>query len=604
MIEGEYIFELLWENTTPLKIGSDCKSKDFDMPVLKTWIDGKETPYLPGTSLKGVLRSAVVAELQRVGESCCDSQKGKNSCGKAHEQRIRVAQREKNKQQLRKIIDEFCTACKLFGTHGYRGKIRLEDALLLPGQLGGVVPTAERKGIAMDRIGGATSNTALFSIEYVKVGSRFASKLIIRDVDDVTLALLLSRLFKFNSGHLKLGGLTTKGFGGMNVTVANVVFQQRTLEQIPEIELPWQYHLKGNDVSLTQVINDWSSAKWDHPIKRGSIREIDRVKEGIPRQGNGHLLHVRKMNMTPRNEIHLSNSGRIRFELTPLKGYSIFVGAGHLHPSTKKVDSRIVEMIESGSSFDEILNMGVSFESKINQYESFSYQKHQGNEKPTTVIPGSTLKGVFRSRLEHSFVEVEGSVESCFVKQERYSSRSSSIHKRLYGEEGRIQQREECRDHSHPCIVCDIFGMTTKNGSLKALIEVQDAPLIRGKLQPLNIQVGSGKTARLLAVRYAKTDEISPAFMGQLQFKNLSETKLGLVLLSMGAGEKQGIRIGRFHFRNEFGRMMVKILGIDFDDGRSIEDGVSQYVGDMKTKALNAFGEGIRTLSDCEEESS
>ncbi|MDW8360483.1 MAG: RAMP superfamily CRISPR-associated protein [Candidatus Caldarchaeum sp.] len=159
------------------------------------------------------------------------------------------------------------------------------------------------------------------------------------------------------------------------------------------------------------------------------------------------------------------------------------------------------------------------------------------------VIPGSSVKGNVRARMELSFIPKEGRVRSCLSVGGGMPS---------FGRHGKIWSKglEYDRDFKCPprgrfmvCLMCDIFG--TKG--LASLLEFSDFVGERVSLQP----VSDGYGMKLMAAPPGS------AFTGEISFRNLSESELGLVLfrgLAIGDdGVGKPVLLGRLKYRGKLG---------------------------------------------------
>jgi CRISPR/Cas system CSM-associated protein Csm3 (group 7 of RAMP superfamily) len=181
--------------TGPLHVGTGAprRGDGHDLQVVRRGPDG---PLVPGTALKGVLRSRVEFILRSVGADptpCRDA-----SCGQ-------------------------CVPCRLFGftlrrpaaggSVGRRSALRVLDAPVRTR-----TPVRQRQHVAIDRFTGGARDKLLFTMEAVEHG-RF--DLVIEDIGcregDADLARALVRLVAddVRDGYLGVGAATTRGYGGL-----------------------------------------------------------------------------------------------------------------------------------------------------------------------------------------------------------------------------------------------------------------------------------------------------------------------------------------------------------------------------------------------------
>ncbi|MEM2910434.1 MAG: CRISPR-associated RAMP protein Csx7 [Nitrososphaerota archaeon] len=212
----------------PLRIGvgkSDLPSATTDMPVIRLTElrKGLEVPYIPGSSLKGLFRSAAesIAKSANIKPEPC-SGLSKDNC---------MVIRRVDGETLGNLIERFlkiyafqeaisnfwenaCLLCKVFGAPMYRSKVTLQDAYPIDenGELTSV-PTGIKTGIAIDRSTGAVYGGALYRIEYVEPGALFSFALSANNLPNYALGLLVEVLTMLNDGLLRIGGFKSRGFG-------------------------------------------------------------------------------------------------------------------------------------------------------------------------------------------------------------------------------------------------------------------------------------------------------------------------------------------------------------------------------------------------------
>ncbi|MCS7369530.1 MAG: RAMP superfamily CRISPR-associated protein [archaeon GBS-70-058] len=170
------------------------------------------------------------------------------------------------------------------------------------------------------------------------------------------------------------------------------------------------------------------------------------------------------------------------------------------------------------------------------------------------VIPGSTVKGNVRARLELSFHGFNGKVRSCFLRASRIvkveKGGSGWRHQRVWSETVFEDRGPPC-DYTrmdNVCLICDLFG----TAGLKSLIEFSDFIGSNVKLEALDLPYGM------------KVYAAPPGseFNGEISFMNLKDYELGLLLLGMGVMNGsfgRSVILGRFKYR---GLMDNKKFGI------------------------------------------
>lgn len=201
-----------------LRVGAG-KSMDAaatDQPVIR---DALGQPYIPGSSLKGVLRSGLEAILRSLGRRdfwACGTFENRRRPSQGDAPRDPSLDRcvgdadvdQNRKIELAEVLKRSCTACSLFGSQFLAGRIFIHD---LPRASGS--PTEVRDGVGIDRDLGTAQAGIKYDVEVVPVGTRFKLEMLLENVDPLRLALVLQALQLLHQGELLLGGLTTRGLG-------------------------------------------------------------------------------------------------------------------------------------------------------------------------------------------------------------------------------------------------------------------------------------------------------------------------------------------------------------------------------------------------------
>ncbi len=173
-------------------------------------------PYLPGTSLKGVIRShaeRVVRSLAGRDDAVClpyerEEEKVK-SCGSRYG--------EKSK---REAYAKSCLACRLFGSLAFGGRVAIADAYLVDREEVPVLLEV-RDGVAIDRRTGAAVPRAKFQFE-VLVQGRFRTRVLVDNFESWQVGMLIAALEDLLAGRLPVGMGTSRGLGRMKGAIREV----------------------------------------------------------------------------------------------------------------------------------------------------------------------------------------------------------------------------------------------------------------------------------------------------------------------------------------------------------------------------------------------
>lgn len=187
---------------TALHIGGGAGELDaVDLPVVKTH---RGDPFIPGSSLKGVVRSTVEALLRAAdipGLRACNPIDEKTSCG-AHTDRA---------DPLR----AHCAACRLFGSHLVASHVRFSDAHLK--HRGLASPLEKRDGVSIDRDLRIAADKRKYDVEVVAPGTAFSLEVLVQNPEPWLMGLLVAGLDPIEQGFTALGGFTSRGMGRVDI---------------------------------------------------------------------------------------------------------------------------------------------------------------------------------------------------------------------------------------------------------------------------------------------------------------------------------------------------------------------------------------------------
>jgi CRISPR-associated RAMP protein (TIGR02581 family) len=216
---NEYVITLHISPDGPILVKSGVATVSGpDMAFVRTWRNGEWQVYLPGSSIKGVLRSHAerIARTLRM-PSACDpfSKEGETMfCGERFEQR-----KKQSKEQLgsSEIYSQSCPICKLFGSTWYAGRLATSDAYSI-----GTAPRPEsRDGVGIDRFTGGASRGAKFDLEVI-TGGTFETEIHLRNIELWQLGLVGFLLQDLKDGLIRIGMGKSRGLGKVVGTVKGV----------------------------------------------------------------------------------------------------------------------------------------------------------------------------------------------------------------------------------------------------------------------------------------------------------------------------------------------------------------------------------------------
>ena len=202
------VFETAW------RIGSGREGETMsDQGVVR---DPGGQPVLPGSSLKGRLRSTCEALAYALDLSACMLNREASGVDCASDvsyyRTVREEYRKASQQglasRLQWIDDHTCDVCKLFGSPVQAGRLRVSDGALR--EWAAVVQV--RDGVVIDRDSHTAVDGLKYNYEVVPPGSRFGLGVDLENAGDRDMALLGAALFEWRAGS-SIGGFTSRGLG-------------------------------------------------------------------------------------------------------------------------------------------------------------------------------------------------------------------------------------------------------------------------------------------------------------------------------------------------------------------------------------------------------
>lgn len=220
-LHNRYTFAGMLELVTPLRISSGYASDETDAPVMRGY-DG--TPYIPGSSLRGAIRSEVERVLVAVGKEAAGIRSctlfEKDSCDKKIRNdldEIKAKGEPPNDELIKQLAEEhLCDVCRLFGSTVYASRLIIEDAV--PKTTGIEAAKSRlriRDGVGIDRDTGSAVDGAKFDYEVIEPGADcplFCFRMVVENVTDPDRKLINLILNLLKQG-LYVGGKRTGGLG-------------------------------------------------------------------------------------------------------------------------------------------------------------------------------------------------------------------------------------------------------------------------------------------------------------------------------------------------------------------------------------------------------
>ena len=217
-LAGALVFE------TGVRVGAGAEDSVIgaDLSVVR---DVWGRPFIPGASLKGVLRAEVERLARTINRpplvwTCpnpLDIQEGLCVKASRKEELIQEARKGRRDGQVdegqftQSIAAESCPVCRLFGSSWLAGKLRVQDLPIDEKTWIGRVEV--RDGVSIRRDTRTAAGKRLYRFEAVPAGVHFTCQIHIENADQVELGLAMLGLRELLQGRLFLGGARSRGLG-------------------------------------------------------------------------------------------------------------------------------------------------------------------------------------------------------------------------------------------------------------------------------------------------------------------------------------------------------------------------------------------------------
>lgn len=329
-----------------IKASDNLDATKPDMQFTRLRTPSGDTVYLPGSSLKGVIRSCAERLLRTQRIVACDplamKREDREKCCAAvyagyrqhrHNDDHRpfewpqhlatlvcyldtLAQVAKRQLPEKLHYSGHCHACRTFGSTDLASRVLLSDAFpwevdSKPEDRPKKVKEVEkylqvRPGIGIDRKKGTVKGGAVFDLE-VLTGGEFHTRIVLRNYQLWQLGLLLHVFDDLNSGAQKLGFGKTRGLGKVTVEVTRLTVKQygdlaKNETQLAGIgavtDLVKGYDLIEDDVLTVQTRGKPETLSLDFAFEgeeqlkavRGALKTSGSMKAlvNLSKQGKGH----------------------------------------------------------------------------------------------------------------------------------------------------------------------------------------------------------------------------------------------------------------------------------------------------------------------------
>ncbi|MEG6565732.1 CRISPR-associated RAMP protein Csx7 [Thermoanaerobacterium saccharolyticum] len=214
--ENRYIVEGTIVTLKPIHIGKGQENMDpteVDSPVLK---DRNGQPVIPGSSLKGVLRSFMERVLSNgafEGYSSCLIVNDEPCVNDDDVKKLKDKYDKDYKKIAEEIYERSCNVCRLFGSKNVAAKLTIKDLNSIDEK----TFFDMRDGVGIDRDTGTAKDGKKYNYEITPSGTKFGFYMVGENLDDDDLYLLKLCLNVLKNGQISVGGMTSRGLGSIKL---------------------------------------------------------------------------------------------------------------------------------------------------------------------------------------------------------------------------------------------------------------------------------------------------------------------------------------------------------------------------------------------------
>ena len=227
---SRFIVEARLEAVTALRVGAGgdeaAQPASSDLPVL---VGPDDRPFIPGSSLRGVLRSHV-ERIVRVLEPTAGN--GRGACNPVVESEWcitndQMTDLKKDAEGLERqhqvnsghrwlaeqVWKRSCRVCRTFGSTWLASRVRIADLPLSDGSDGHI---ERRDAVSIHREKETVQNK--YDFETVPAGTAFDLHIILENLEPAERGLVWLGLRELMDGHILLGGFKGRGLGRAKLT--------------------------------------------------------------------------------------------------------------------------------------------------------------------------------------------------------------------------------------------------------------------------------------------------------------------------------------------------------------------------------------------------
>jgi len=242
---------------TGLRVGAGGESSvptASDLPVLLT---PDSRPYIPGSSLRGVLRAHIERLVRGIegrvgpGRGACNPLAVEEWCLPSLDDLRREAAGKESDWLAKQVFNRSCRVCRVFGSPWLASRVKVADLPCV-----GHARVELRDGVSINREKETVENK--YDFEAVPAGTRFSLRILAENLDESERGLLWLAMRELRQGHIQIGGFKGRGLGWVQVDSLSV----RWADYSDRVALK-QYLLDGQIQEVReQDADSWLDALW------------------------------------------------------------------------------------------------------------------------------------------------------------------------------------------------------------------------------------------------------------------------------------------------------------------------------------------------------
>ncbi len=294
LIKGKNLNEIADQDLNN-SVLSDCNiqgnQNESDMMVfIRTWRNNRFEPFIPGSSLKGVMRnqSEKIARTlmpfnstDETEQGCCNpftTQKAADLTELSCSDRFQLRKDDEQDIKSSTIYRESCPVCKLFGNTFLQSRIMIPDGYSATHKM------QKRDGVGIDRYSGGSAMTesggAKFAFEVEENAIFKFQDIVIRNFDLWQLGLFAYIFQDFKDKLIKIGYGKSRGLGNVFGTIDKMKITYFGTRRPPENQIVGMAHFIGNSEYYSEE-REINNASFSKTISIPGETNIELVSTGI-----------------------------------------------------------------------------------------------------------------------------------------------------------------------------------------------------------------------------------------------------------------------------------------------------------------------------------